>query len=366
MHFRCMLGSLAWTLLVGCAHAPTPLADCPMPTWSVQAVAGSASLRGVSAPAPGIVWASGSGGTVLRSVDGGASWARVAPESAEGLDFRCLVASGSQLALLATAGSPARVYRTTDGGSTWNIVLEDRRPEAFFDAMAFADGARGYLVGDPIDGKSQWFETEDGGATWRAVPAPFLPAPIAGEAMFAASCSTLLAHGDDAFLVTGGAASRFLASSSRARGFAHVALPMLHGEPSQGAFSIARCGERRFVVVGGDYRAPSRTDGSACWSDDGGATWENSVGQPGYRSSVVALGGGSLCVATGPGGTSVSRDGGRSWSSMSEIGFHALAACGESMYAVGSDGRIGVASFSGFDAGRTLPTRTNPSVPEVP
>lgn len=366
MHSRCMLGSLACTLLVGCAHAPTPRADRPLPTWSVQAVAGSASLRGVSAPTPRVVWASGTGGTVLRSVDAGASWARVAPAGAEGLDFRSLVAFDADRAVLATAGTPARVYRTVDGGATWNTVFEDRRPEAFFGAMAFADDARGYLVGDPVDGRSQWFETEDGGATWRAVPAPFLPPPIDGEAVFAASCSALLAHGDEAFLVTGGAACRFLASTSRARGFSHVPLPLAHGEPSQGAFSVARCGERRFVVVGGDYRVPSRTDGSACWTDDGGATWHGSVSEPGYRSSVVTLGGGSLCVATGPGGTSVSRDGGRSWAPMSEIGFHALAAAGDLLYAVGSEGRIGVASFVGLAAHPTLPTRANPSDPEVP
>lgn len=361
-----MVASLAWILLVGCAQAPSRRSDGPIPSWGVQAVAGSASLRGVCAPEHGVVWASGSGGTVLRSIDGGASWARVAPSAAEGLDFRSLVAFDAQRALLATAGSPARVYRTVDGGSSWNVVLEDLRPQAFFDAMAFADDARGYLVGDPVDGKSQWFDTEDGGATWRAVPAPFLPTPIEGEAMFAASCSTLLAHGDDAFLVTGGAACRFLVSTSRARGFSHVALPLLHGEPSQGAFSIARCGDRRFVVVGGDYLAPSRTDGSACWSDDGGATWQNSAGEPGYRSSVVSLGGGAVCVATGPGGTSLSRDGGRSWSPMSEVGFHALAACGDSLYGVGSDGRIGVACFPASSTDVAIPIRSRPAAEEVP
>lgn len=360
------LGSVAFAVIAGCAQAPPSRDTAPMPTWAVQEVAGSASLRGVAAPEPLVVWASGSGGTVLRSVDGGASWARVPPQGSAGLDFRSLVAFDAQRALVATAGAPAQVYRTTDGGTTWAIVFEDRRAEAFFDAMAFADDARGYLVGDPIDGNAQVFDTEDGGATWRAVPAPFLPTPVDGEAFFAASCSAMVARGDDAFLVTGGAACRFLASGSRARGFSQRPLPMLHGESSQGAFSIACCGERGIVVVGGDHRAPDRADGSACWSDDGGATWRKSVGAPGYRSSVVALGDGAWCVATGPGGTSVSRDQGRSWSPMSEIGFHALAACGETVYAVGSDGRFGVTSFVGAANERARPATATSPVPEVP
>lgn len=336
-----MLVWIAFALLVSCAQSP-PLRDAAeFAKWTLQAVAGKPSLRAVSAPKPMVVWASGSGGTVLRTVDGGASWMRVPPLVAEGLDFRCIVAFDEERALLATAGSPARVYRTTDGGTTWAVVFEDPRAAAFFDAMAFSDASRGYLVGDPIDGLMQWFETEDGGASWRAVPPPFLPAPAPGEAMFAASCSALLAHGDGVFLVTGGAACRFLLSSARARGFTQQSLPLLHGEPSQGAFSFARCRDRAFVVVGGDYRAPDRCEGSACWSDDGGETWHNSVGEPGYRSAVVAIGSDGLCVATGPGGTSLSHDFGRSWSSLSADGFHALAVCEDRLYAVGSEGRIG-------------------------
>ncbi len=273
--------------------------------WSVQALPGAPSLRGLSVPSPRVAWASGANGAVVRTVDGGATWASVSPPDSSGSDFRSIVAFDAMRAVVATAGSPARVHRTVDGGASWSIVFEDPRATAFFDALAFADDRRGFLLGDPQDGATQLFETSDGGASWTAVPQPFLPTPVEGEAMFAASCGCLLAADE---LV---------------------------------AFAIARCGEDGFVAVGGDYLDPANATGSACWSADGGATWQRSEGEPGYRSSVCAIGSGATLVAVGPGGTSVSRDGGKSFSPLADDGFHAVRASAESLFAVGSDGRIG-------------------------
>ena len=332
-------------LLASCAGAPMERDDASpaFVAWSVQSIGGDVSLRAVSAPSDQVVWASGSKGTVIRSVDGGSSWVRCAPADAAMLDFRSLVAFDANRAVIATAGTPARIYRTDDGGASWRIAHEDAREGAFFDAMAFADEEQGYLVADPIDGSLPWLETRDGGASWQPIPKPFLPTPHDGEIMFAASCSCVLAREDDVVVVTGGTVSRLLASSSRGRGFASRSLPMLQGVASQGAFSIAPVGERGFVVVGGDYREESRGEGSACWSDDDGATWHNSTGSLAYRSAIAAAPEGTVCVAVGPGGTSVSLDFGRSFAIASPIGFHAIAICGTRLVAVGSEGRIGIA-----------------------
>lgn len=309
--------------------------------WSVQALAGAPSLRGLSVPSPSVAWASGANGTVVRTVDGGASWASVSPPDSAGSDFRSIVAFDAMRAVVATAGSPARVHRTADGGSSWSIVFEDPRATAFFDALAFADDRRGFLLGDPQDGATQLFETSDGGASWTAVPQPFLPTPVEGEAMFAASCGCLLAADELVAYATGGTACRFLVSSSGGRGFRASPLPLRSGAASQGAFAIARCGEDGYVAVGGDYLDPANATGSACWSADGGATWQRSEGEPGYRSSVCAIDSGAMLVAVGPGGTSVSRDGGRSFSPLADDGFHAVRASADTLFAVGSDGRIG-------------------------
>lgn len=313
----------------------------PSMRWSVQALAGAPSLRGLSVPSADVAWASGTNGTVVRTVDGGESWSVVSPADSSASDFRSIVAFDSMRAVVATAGAPARVLRTVDGGASWSIVFEDPRQAAFFDALAFADERRGYLLGDPQDGATQMFETVDGGATWNAVPQPFLPTPIAGEAMFAASCGCLIATDDLVAFATGGSACRFLVSTSGARGFRASPLPLRSGAASQGAFAIARCGEDAFVAVGGDYVDAKATTGSACWSADGGATWQRSAGEPGYRSSVCAIGSGATLLSVGPDGASWSRDGGRSFAPLADEGFHAVRAFADSVFAVGSDGRIG-------------------------
>jgi photosystem II stability/assembly factor-like uncharacterized protein len=338
---------LFFALLASCANAPTERDADPsaVVSWSVQSIGGDVSLRAVSAPNEQVVWASGSKGTVIRTVDAGASWVRCAPPDATALDFRSLVAFDANRAVIASAGTPARVYRTDNGGSSWLLAHEDAREAAFFDAIAFADDERGYLIADPIEGALPWMETRDGGVSWQAIPAAFLPKPHDGEAMFAASCSCVGARGDDLWVVTGGMKSRLLSSSSRGRGFASRSLPMLQGVASQGAFSIASVGEHGLVVVGGDYRDEPRGEGSACWSDDDGATWHASAGSLAYRSAVATTADGALCVAVGPSGTSVSRDEGRSFSIASPIGFHAIAIQGTLLVAVGSEGRIGIAAL---------------------
>jgi hypothetical protein len=78
-----------------------------------------ASLRGLSVAPDGTVWASGTGGTVLRSRDGGRSWvARSIPDAAA-LDLRDVEAVSATTAYAMVAGADtARIYRTSDGAGT--------------------------------------------------------------------------------------------------------------------------------------------------------------------------------------------------------------------------------------------------------
>ena len=59
-------------------------------SWISQASGTSASLRGVSASNARVVWASGSGGTWLRTIDGGLNWHAARVPGAEELDFRAV------------------------------------------------------------------------------------------------------------------------------------------------------------------------------------------------------------------------------------------------------------------------------------
>ena len=157
-------------VLCGC-HVPSsgrPIGWQPLTTGTV------ASLRGLAAVDARVAFVGGHGGTLLRTLDGGHSWQDVAPAGSEACDFRDLEAFGRDHVVAMVAGQPARVYRSADGGVSWHVVHEDPRPQAFFDAMAFA-GPHGVLFGDAIDGAFTLLVTDDRGASWRPAPAGSRP-----------------------------------------------------------------------------------------------------------------------------------------------------------------------------------------------
>src|ERR1017187_8536066 len=90
----------------------------PAQTWVTQNTTTTASLRGVSAVNANVAWASGTGGTWLRTTDGGAAWTAAKVPGAEDLDFRAVQAVDERTAYLLSigAGDKSRIYQTTDGG----------------------------------------------------------------------------------------------------------------------------------------------------------------------------------------------------------------------------------------------------------
>ena len=114
-----------------------------------------------------VAWASGSGSTVLRTTDGGATWQKLTVTSEE-LDFRDIDAIDEKTAyaLSIGPGKASRIYKTSDGGTTWTLQFKNENPKGFLDAMSFWDGNHGVAFGDSIDGKFDILITEDGGQTW--------------------------------------------------------------------------------------------------------------------------------------------------------------------------------------------------------
>lgn len=310
--------------------------------------AGAVSLRGLAVVDAECAWVSGTGGTILRTVDGGRSWQDVAPEGSADCDFRDVEAFDRDTALAMVAGQPARVYRTADGGGSWQLVYEDSRPAAFFDALA-RDGDTVVLFGDAIDGRFALLVSQDAGRSWRDRSASSLPPAGAGEAGFAASGQCLQRRGDGAFsLVTGGGPARHIAFAFDAAGgvasggdaaITHVDEPLpLRRGPSAGAFAIAWSGARA-VVVGGDYADPETPGGCAALTEDGGRTWAP-VAVHGFRSAVAWLDEQTV-LAVGSHGASLSRDGGRSFEVFQSEGFHACECAPDgTVWAVGSGGRV--------------------------
>src|SRR4051812_26886763 len=78
----------------------------------------SENFRGVSAPGKNVIWASGTHGTYVRTVDGGQRWQVAQVPDAASLDFRDVEAFNGDLAYLLAAGPGelSRIYKTDDGG----------------------------------------------------------------------------------------------------------------------------------------------------------------------------------------------------------------------------------------------------------
>src|ERR1035437_6080741 len=129
--------------------------------WQIQAAPTTADLRGIDSVGGGVAWASGSGGTILRTADDGAHWQRCAtPPGAEALDFRGIQAFDASTAIVMSSGKGplSRLYKTTDACQSWALVSTNSDPEGFWDALQFQHAdfglfsmpGNGIIIGDPL------------------------------------------------------------------------------------------------------------------------------------------------------------------------------------------------------------------------
>jgi photosystem II stability/assembly factor-like uncharacterized protein len=215
---------LRLTLLL--AASAFAAAQSPPQLWQTQESGTTAGLRGIDSVDSTVVWASGTGGTVLKTIDGGAHWTACAvPDAATDgatLDFRGVQAWDATTAIVMASGpgEKSRLYKTTDGCKTWALLLKNTDPEGFYDALKFWDRRHGLLLGDPVRSmpfardnpafmdsyKKLWveklksarfltLETRDGGFRWEHWPirnADLIDPGKAGSSAFAASNSSIV------------------------------------------------------------------------------------------------------------------------------------------------------------------------------
>ena len=313
---------------------------------TAQATGVTASLRGVAVRDERTVWASGSEGTVLRSLDGGATWERIAVGGGDGLDFRDIELLGQGTVLLMSAGpeEASRIYKSRDRGENWRLVHASSEEGAFFNGMAFWDEQNGVLTGDPVDGRLYLLVTRDGGDSWQRTDAESLPEFLDGEYGFAASGTGVATHGRSrVWIATGGAAARIFSSNDRGRTWSVYPTPVASGTASSGVFSIAFRDDMLGVAVGGDYQEPELDRGNAAWTADGGRSWTLADTGSGltHKACVRHLGDGRY-LAAGRVGLAFSEDDGRRWQAFDAepyyaFDYHAASSVG---WLVGSDGRI--------------------------
>lgn len=311
--------------------------------WIKQSVSTTASFRGLAVVNDTVVWASGSGGTVIRTVDGGKAWDVIAVPGAEKLDFRDIEAFDANTAYILSIGNGAdsRIYKTTDGGRTWKEQFRNTIEKAFYDAIACWDKKNCIAMSDPVEGHYVLIKTTDG-ETWKPIVSNKLPAAKDGEAAFAASgtCLYINPANGDVFLVSGGTDARVFKSTDRGKSWTFAATPIIRGSAGSGIFSIAFRNALHGTIVGGNYEKPAETGNTVSFSRDGGKTWYEGNGLSGYRSAVTYLNDRTI-IAVGTNGTDISYDRGGTWTKISDENLNAVAAKGtNAVWAVGPRGAV--------------------------
>ncbi|HEU5232970.1 MAG TPA: hypothetical protein VFU50_08930 [Terriglobales bacterium] len=377
--------SIALVLLVASiAHAQ----------WQMQNSHSRAGLRGIHYVGRGVAWASGTGGTVLRTTNGGETWQTCAvPRGGEALDFRAVQAFDASTAIVMSSGTGdlSRLYKTTDGCKSWKVIWTnpDAPNDGFYDALLFITPRIGLVFGDPahgsmrnpVEGSYYIFRvrvTHDGGETWIPIVSFGKPgenlAPLPNDGIFAASNSSAVVRNGTLWIGTGGSgrvlkrdlyrtpeqmAHAFEAShcAGVVDPFSHscgipwsdwhnVSTPLSDESSTSGIFSLAFRTVRIGVAVGGDYKKPDDSARTAAYTFDGGLHWLAPKRAPhGFRSAVAYEKATKAWIAVGPNGTDVSRDDGRTWFALpkredspdADQNWNALSL----PFVVGPNGRIG-------------------------
>jgi len=313
-------------------------------TLTVQTSNTTAGLRGVWAVSDKIVWASGTKGTYLRTLDGGATWTAAAVPDAQNLDFRDVQGVDADTAFLLSIGkgNTSRVYKTKDGGAHWTLSLQNPDAEGFFDEMAFWNPEHGILVGDQVDGQLVVMSTEDGGETWQRQK---MPPALPNEGAFAASGTGIAVWGSrDVWIGTG--AARVFHSGDGGHTWTAAPVPPIRADsPNAGIFSLAFIDALHGIAVGGDYLKTKDDSGNIALTSDGGVTWTKPLGAPpkGFRSAVAYVPDRKLWIAVGTSGADISTDSGQNWKQFDVENYNAASFfSSKAGWAVGPRGRIAI------------------------
>jgi photosystem II stability/assembly factor-like uncharacterized protein len=213
-------------------------------TWDSFPTETTATLNGVDAPAVGAVWAVGDAGTIVTEGDSGA-W--LPQTSNVGTDLMAVDFADRSTGWAVGAG--ATIVNTVDGGATWTTQTASIPETVTLRGVRFMNSQTGWAWGDG----GTVLRTTDGGATWLNAGAT-LGATTFFSGSFVDTQTGWIAGSDGTVLATsdGGATwtTQTIDSTATVRGAAFI-------DPLQG-----------YLVTAGD------TSVGAVWSTaDGGVTW---------------------------------------------------------------------------------------------
>ncbi len=321
--------------------------------WKLFPLKSHASFRSMALAGSKAIWASGSGATWIRSVNGGKSWDEHTFGGADSvLDFRGIAALNDMSAWLMSSGESenglARIFSTVNGGNTWTQQYKASTPGIFLDGIQFWDRSHGICFGDPVQGHFFILLTHDGGQHWKQASMAASPAANGLEGAFAASGTSLaIRPGGIAWIATGGSGgARVFRSIDYGQSWAISATPLKTGTAA-GIFGLCFISDHQGIALGGDYLRIHEHENNAAVTSDGGQTWLPAQTEPsGLREAAVFFSARHLLVAVGPSGTSTSADSGRNWAQHDTLAFHTLAGRKGEIWAAGGHGQLGELEYS--------------------
>ena len=312
------------------------------------------SIRGLAVPNSNTIWASGSKGSIAKSVNRGTDFEWMQVKGYESRDFRSIHAWDDKEAIIVAVAAPAIILKTKDGGISWYKVYENADTLMFLDAIHFKDAANGLVVGDPISNHIFLLSTVDKGENWNQIPSSYFKTPLEkGEAFFASSGSNIAQLSKDDFLVSGGLRSRLWINGSA------MDIPIIQGGNSTGANSMAISPNgNRIMIVGGDFMKDTsrlqnavglklfiKPNSNKKWQSEKLPYWkiDEFIGLPnGYRSGVEYVSN-TILISCGTSGVDISKNKGKNWDLISTESFHVVRKQPntKAVFFAGGGGRIG-------------------------
>ncbi len=196
------------------------------------------------------------GGTLRRTVNGGASWQILDPGPAAGRLQGIVTLTPTRVLLITSAG----VARSVDGGETVNLVSSPvlRRSKVIRRGILSASGSgpRAYIAG-----RSGLLVTTNGGSTWREARLPRI-----GNRVPAIAKADCIAPGGCWILTTGSRLYRLVGTTWR------DVTPSV-GVPLRNVTSIAVTGPGEAYLALGRTPTPFDQQGVVLATRDGGASW---------------------------------------------------------------------------------------------
>lgn len=345
---RTLLFLIPVLLLTACSTPDDPVVTLVNPSWDWQYEDSTAFFIGIHAVDAGTVWAAGSNGRVVRSMDAGATWDTFFVPGAEDLQFRDVHAFNGQHALVLSIGNgtDSRIYRTMDGGANWELSFQNEDENAFFDCFSFWDPDTGFAFSDSYEGEFTLIKTTDGGDSWSRIDPAIVPDARDGEGAFAASGTCVKTwDGGLGWFATGASAedTRVIRTTDYGASWDETVTPIASRTGSEGISTMSVLDEQHLAILGGDYTQRDSIYANVAISTDGGVSWTSGTSAPiggsVFGSTYVPGTTSPTLIGVAPTGTAFSGDNASSWQRIDDTNFWTITSVGvDATWAAGPGG----------------------------